>query len=424
MVTGYFQNLEKCGRLFRAERCRAPSQARTSDPTSFQRGPADRELPQFAACGGTEADWINFNAVVMATRCGLGQTAVRKNERWTAPYVLLAAFGLALLLLITGCATSSRSSLQRHTFSSPHMGTLFSITLYASDPATAKQAATAAFARVAQLDRIMTDYNPQSELMQLCRRPAGVPVRVSPELFEVLQRALQVSGISEGAFDVTVGPYVHLWRTARKSRILPSPEEIAAARQVIGFEKVRLDPRSQTVTLAVSGMKLDLGGIGKGFAADAGLKVLRGLGIRRALVAASGDLAIGDPPPGRAGWTVAISSIGAGESAPAKTLLLHNAGVSTSGDAEQFVDIGGIRYSHIVDPRTGIGLTDRVQATVIARDGTTSDALAKVVCVLGAARGMAAVETVPGAAALILRPVAGGQQMIPSKRFTQLKTQP
>ncbi len=370
------------------------------------------------------AGWVNFNAGGLVPRCGLGQIAVRQNERRTSPDILLSAIGLALLLLLTGCATSSQESRQRHTFTAPHMGTLFSITLFASDAATAKHAAEAAFERVAELDRIMTDYDPQSELMQLCRHPAGVPVKVGEELFDVLQRAQHISQISEGTFDVTVGPYVHLWRTARKSRILPSPEEIAAARRVVGFQKVQLDPQRRTVTLAIPGMKLDLGGIGKGYAADAALKVLRGLGIRRALVAASGDLAIGDPPPDKAGWTVAISSIDPTATVPAKILVLHNAGVSTSGDAEQFVEIGGVRYSHIVDPRTGIGLTDRIQATVVARDGTASDALAKVVCVLGAGRGLAVIDTVPGASALILRPEAGGLRMIPSQRFNQLKMQP
>ncbi len=327
--------------------------------------------------------------------------------------------------LLMGCkSTSHVAALQRFQFSAPHMGTMFSITLYAADQTVAKRAADAAFARVAELDRMMTDYDPQSELMQLCRRPSGVPVKVSAELFNVLQRARHISEISEGTFDVTVGPYVHLWRTARKSRILPSPEEIVSARRVVGWQKVKLDARSRTVTLAVPGMKLDLGGIGKGYAADAALKVLRDLGIRHALVAASGDLAIGDPPPGRAGWTVAVASIVVTESAPTKMLLLHNVGVSTSGDAEQFVEIGGIRYSHIVDPRTGIGLTERIQTTVIAPNGTTSDALAKVVCVLGAKRGLAVADALPGVAALVLRIDDGVKQTIPSRRFNQIKTLP
>ena len=304
------------------------------------------------------------------------------------------------------------------------MGTMFGLTLYAPDSTAARRAAEAAFARVAELDRKLTDYDPQSELMQLCRHPSGVPVKVSAELFDVLQRAQRISALSQGTFDVTVGPYVHLWRTARKSRILPSPEEIASARRVVGWQKVRLDAHSRTVTLAVPGMKLDLGGIGKGYAADAALKVLRDLGIRHALVAASGDLAIGDPPPGRTGWTVAVASIVATEETPAKMLLLHNVGVSTSGDAEQFVEIGGVRYSHIVDPRTGIGLTERIQTTVIAPDGTASDALAKVVCVLGTKRGLAAVDAIPGVAALALRLENGVKQTIPSRRFKQIKTQP
>ena len=351
------------------------------------------------------------------------------NFNWPCPRVARRLANCAVVLwcgwLVAGCqSTANVAAGQRFQFNEPHMGTMFGLTLYAPDATAARRAAEAAFARVAELDRKLTDYDPQSELMQLCRHPSGVPVKVSAELFDVLQRAQRISALSQGTFDVTVGPYVHLWRTARKSRILPSPEEIAAARRVVGYQKVRLDPRTSTVTLTVPGMRLDLGGIGKGYAADAALKVLRGLGIRRALVAASGDLAIGDPPPGRAGWTVAVASIVAEETAPARMLLIHNAGVSTSGDAEQFAEIGGVRYSHIVDPRTGIGLTERIQTTVIARDGTTSDALAKVVSVLGAKRGLTVVDTLPGVAALVLRIEDGVKQTIPSHRFNQIKTLP
>ena len=180
------------------------------------------------------------------------------------------------------------------------MGTLMTITLYAPDAAAAKAAAAAAFQRIDALEDIMSDYQADSELMRLCDQPFGTPVPVSAELFDVLQRAQKVSKLSDGAFDVTVGPYVRLWRFARKRKVLPTPAEIAAARAAVGWQKLRLDPRARTVTLLVPNMRLDLGSIGKGYAADQALLVLKGRGIDRALVAASGDIAIGNPPPGTA----------------------------------------------------------------------------------------------------------------------------
>ncbi len=282
------------------------------------------------------------------------------------------------------------------------MGTLFQITLYAATEAAARSAARAAFARVAALDDIMSDYQADSELMRLCEAPVGHPVRVSADLFAVLEQAQHFSALTDGAFDVTVGPFVRLWRFARKKRTLPTPVEMAAAAASVGYKKLRLDRRHHTAELLVPNMRLDLGGIAKGYAADQALAVLKGRGLARALVAASGDIAVGDPPPGRRGWKVAITGLNSPTLGKAGRVLLRNAGISTSGDAEQFIEIGGTRYSHIVDPATGLGLTQRIQVTIIAPCATTTDALATGVSVLGAERGLALVDSLPRTAALIL----------------------
>lgn len=291
------------------------------------------------------------------------------------------------------------SDLQRYEFKQPHMGTLFTVTLYAPNEMNAREASGAAFSKIAALDRMMTDYDPESELMQLCQKPAGLPVRVSDELFVILQKSQRVAELSDGAFDVTIGPVIRLWRRARRTELLPSPDALARARQSVGYQKLKLDARRKTVTLTVPNMQLDLGGIAKGFAADKALEVLKSRGINRALVAASGDIAVGDPPPGTRGWRVGIGDLGG---TLAKTLLLSNAAVSTSGDTEQFVEIGGQRYSHIVDPRTGVGLTGRLQVSIIARRATDTDSFATAVSVLGVERGLALVESQPGMAAFIL----------------------
>ena len=222
----------------------------------------------------------------------------------SSAFVRTSAFGLRLspllaLLLLSACRSApSQPPLSRFDFSHPAMGTLITITLFASDSTAARDAAAAAFKRIDALEDIMSDYQADSELMRLCDQPFGKPVPVSPDLFDVLQRAQRMSQLSDGAFDVTVGPYVRLWRFARKRKVLPTPAEIAAARAAVGWQKLRLDPRARTVTLLVPNMRLDLGSIGKGYAADQAMRVLQGRGIDRALVAASGDIAIGNPPAG------------------------------------------------------------------------------------------------------------------------------
>jgi thiamine biosynthesis lipoprotein len=292
----------------------------------------------------------------------------------------------------------------RFEFESKHMGTTFRVVLYAADATAAKAAADAAFARVAELDGIMSDYKRDSELMKLCRAFATTrtePVPVSTDLFFVLEKAAELSVASDGAFDVTVGPVVQLWRHARRTQELPARDELAAAMAKVGYKKVQLDAKARTVTLLTPGMQLDLGGIAKGYAADEALRLLRTkFGITRALVAASGDIACGDAPPGKDAWSVDIAPIAKGQEP--RRLNLANAAVSTSGDLEQFVVIGGVRYSHIVDPKTGLGVTGRRSVTVVAPVGITADSMTKAVMLLPPDRALQLVEATPGAAAYVV----------------------
>jgi thiamine biosynthesis lipoprotein len=155
---------------------------------------------------------------------------------------------------------------------------------------------------------------------------------------------------------------------------MPTPQELAEAGQRVGWRKLQLDPAARTARLAVPGMKLDLGGIAKGYAGDRAIQTLREHGIRSALFEAGGDIVVSDPPPGKAGWEITL--VDAGPDMP-QSVALQNAAVSTSGDTEQFVEIEGRRYSHVVDPRTGIGLTTRAMSTVVAPKGLWSDGLSK-----------------------------------------------
>jgi thiamine biosynthesis lipoprotein len=264
----------------------------------------------------------------------------------------------------------------------------------------------------------MSDYQPTSELMRLCARAGGPPVPVSPDLFAVLERAQEVSRLTDGAFDVTVGPVVRLWRRTRRTGLLPAADQLVAARALVGYKMVTLDPKARTVQLARPGMQLDLGGIAKGYAADAMQKVLKEHGVTRALVAAGGDIAVSGPPPDAPGWTVGVAAA-PGEEKGGPALLLHDGGVSTAGDAEQFVEIDGTRYSHVVDPRTGMGLTSMWQVTVVAHDDTTADGLDDGLAVLGPERGLKVVEALEGVSARFVRKTEKGVEEYRSRRFPE-----
>ena len=282
-----------------------------------------------------------------------------------------------IVALAGGCA---KPPTQRFQYVQLLMGVENRAVLYAKDEPTARNAAKAAFERVAQLEDIMSDYQTNSELMRLCAHSGNGPVAISKDLFDVLAFAQEVSEASDGAFDVTVGPYVRLWRTARKTKSLPTASALADARCRVGWKLLKLDKTHQTAELMVPGMQLDLGGIAKGYAADEAIGVLRDHGIQSALYETGGDIVVSDPPPGTQGW--AIETVDPDARSRKKILTLHNTAVSTSGDTVQFVEIDSVRYSHVVNPHTGIGLTDHRMATVIAPHGLISDPLSKVATML------------------------------------------
>ena len=297
------------------------------------------------------------------------------------------------------------------------MGTDVTIRLVAPDQVTADRACEAAFARVAALEKVMSDYDAESEISRLVlQAPMKGPVTISQDLWLVLRRAQGVSAASEGAFDVSVGALSRLWRRARRQKELPSSERLEQALQSVGYQAVVLGKKQPTIQLQRPGVRLDLGGIGKGFAADAALQQLRKMGLPIALVDAGGDLALGAAPPGKKGWRIGVAPLKA-DGPPSQFLQLSNCGVATSGDAWQFVEIDGRRYSHILDPRTGIGLTTRSSVTVIASDATVADGLASAVSVLGPQKGLALIERFKGASALVVQASAAGVQTWKSCHF-------
>ena len=312
------------------------------------------------------------------------------------------------------------SVLERFEFSEPHMGTLFRLQLYAGSEAEAKKAADAGFARVKQLNAILSDYQNDTELMKLCAKAGTGPVVVSPELLTVLKASVVWSQRSGGQFDVTCGPLIQLWRRSRRTREMPKENSIREAQALIGYQSMMIDDARGTVELKKPKMRLDLGGIAKGYVADEVLKVLKAHGITSACVAAGGDITVSERPPGSEGWVVGISALDQNGQPPVK-LLLENQAVSTAGDLEQYVEIEGKRYSHIVDLQTGLGIIGRRSCTVVSSRGIDSDGADTTAYLLGVKKGITMIDSVPGLACLFLEKEGDGVKQHPSQAWSTLR---
>jgi thiamine biosynthesis lipoprotein len=286
--------------------------------------------------------------------------------------------GVLALFLSCGCDPLQAQD-TRFEFAQVHMGMEVRVILFAGESTLARAAAAAAFDRILKLEDTMSDYRDESEVRRLAHR-SGEWVAVSADLYAVLAEAWTLAERSEGAFDPTVGPIVRLWREARRTGRLPAPDALRAARERVGWRLVQLDAARSAVRLERPGLSLDLGGIAKGYILDRALEAARASGVSRALLIAGGDIVAGDAPPGLTGWNV--ETTGAGPEIRARAGALVNAALSTSGDGEQFVVIDGVRYSHVVDPRSGRPLTDGCRAYVIAQSGMIADGLATALTVV------------------------------------------
>lgn len=328
-----------------------------------------------------------------------------------------------LLLFLFLPSVLFAQELQRFDYSSHHMGTTFRILLYAESKQLADSASQAAFSRVEEMNKIMSDYDPESELSRLSdKAPTQNPVRVSDPLFHVLSKAQSIARKTDGAFDITVGPYVELWRRMNRQREpkLPPRDTLQAYAERVSYRYIKLHPQQRTVTLSRPGMQLDLGGIAKGYAADQVLEVLSQYDIHSVLVDAGGDIVLGAPPPDRSGWNVEVLTHDTEGVKDRVMLQFSNKSVATSGDLFQYVEIGGTRYSHIIDPRTGLGLTNRRQVTVIATDGTTADAYASAMSVMDPEKAIALAEHLPDVSVFIEQTMQDGIKRWHSEDFEQL----
>ena len=300
---------------------------------------------------------------------------------------------------VTLVAIPCHAEPQLYTWKEPHMGTEFTIRVWAEEGQVEDLTLLTrkAFARVAELNQALSDYLPESELNEFAKAPSGQPIPVSEDLFTLFVKSGKLTEETGGAFDITAGPLIRLWRIGRKNQALPTPEQIASAKARTGFHHLELDAANRTILKKIDGMLFDLGAIAKGYAADAALAILKEGGFPQSLVAASGDIAVGEAPPGEDGWRIGIETLEVGHAAKdLETVTLVNQAISTSGDTRRYLEIDGVRYSHIVSTKTGLGLTDRIGASVIGPDATTTDSYATAVVLLGTKEGLQFIENQRG----------------------------
>jgi thiamine biosynthesis lipoprotein len=265
------------------------------------------------------------------------------------------------------------------------MGSAYSMVVYGEDRTRMEEAVDAAFAEVHRLDEMLSNYKPESELSEVNRLAAEHPVAVTPELFDLLAACVAYSRESEGAFDITVGPLMKVWGFYKGTGRLPHRAEVRGALERVGYRNILLDPATRSVRFARPGIELDPGGIGKGYAVDRMIEVMKQYGVRTALVSASGSSIYGlGAPPGEKGWRVQIRDP-KDENKNVAEVLLKDESMSTSGNYEKFFRAEGKTYSHIMDPRTGWPAQGVLSVSVIAPRTIDSEAWTKPLFVNGRA---------------------------------------
>jgi len=324
-------------------------------------------------------------------------------------------FGSVIVIIFVACLIAvalylSDGSGKRVELDSGHrmvMGTFARVVVIAQDLDTAGKCIESAFTQINKVDDLMSDYKNDSEISNLNREGFKKAVQLSQSTYEVLHKSIEFSKLTDGAFDVTVGPLVELFRKAKNKQVLPDQDEITDARSKVGFEKLTLDSENKTVQFTVEGMKLDLGGIAKGYAVDKAVETMQSRGAIGGMVDLGGDIrCFGAPLKGRDHWVIGLQNPNMGKDSAGHEVLLKlkmiNGAIATSGDYQQFILIEGKRHSHIIDRKTGTSTEGLSSVTIIANTATNADALATAVSVMGSEKGLELIEKIPGTEAILI----------------------
>ena len=326
----------------------------------------------------------------------------------------------AFHLLIYICLFHSCSFLNAQTrfeYAHQQMGTQIGLVFYDMEGSDVKADSIAqlVFNRIDELNNTLSNYLPQSEINMLSSS-SNINVAVGEDLLRLLQISVDYAEKTNGAFDITLGPLIELWRKARQNNQLPLIDEIQSALKRIGYDNLEF-LAGNIIKLRKDGMQLDVGGIGKGFAADEAINLLKRLGITTALVDMGGDITVSDAPPNKDFWTLGFSYFDNKGEEVFQKINLKNQAVATSGDLYQYVLIDGKRYSHIIDPKNGMALSNNIQVTTIAANGTMADAYASALSVLGIEHSKKIIQETPNLEAFLVEDVPEQYQQWNSSGF-------
>ena len=317
--------------------------------------------------------------------------------RWSRVLALASALAAAIPFASSGTAQTRTPLVHKTKYI---MGTVYEIAAYDESPARASAAIDKAFAKIVDLDEVLSNYKPDSALSHLNREAHFHAVKVPPDLYRVIEESLKYSKVSGGQFDISVGPLVDLWKAALRGDRIPTPEEQAKARACVGYEKIKLVPPDQ-VEFESPCLRIDVGSIGKGYAVDRAVDILRAAGIHDALIDAgqSSIYAMG-APPGQSAWEVHLRDP-SGHVDP--VVMLSDNSVSTSEQTPPSL-LGNQIAGHIIDPQNGKPLATKYALSVVVKTGTASDALSTTLLLLGPDKGKAIVKALPEAAAIWVAP--------------------
>ena len=320
---------------------------------------------------------------------------MQKNNRFQSRFIAFRISfmerGFFIILILFTCFGIHAQG--RFEYTHQQMGTQIRLVFYTTNNDKADSVAFLAFNRIDALNKKLSDYLDNSELNVLANQ-VQKEVVVSDDLYRVLKKANEVSEATNGAFDISAGPLIRLWRNTRKTKILPTASDLVEAKQKVGYTYIKF-PKKNVVLLNTNAMQLDLGGIGKGFTADEVIKVLELNGVTSALVDMGGDIRVSNPPPGKEHWVLAFSYYNEEGKEVNMKIGLKDAAVATSGDMYQYVEIEGEKYSHIINPQTGMALNNRIQVTAIAKNATMADAYASAYSVMAFGNGTGNIKEFP-----------------------------
>ncbi len=341
-----------------------------------------------------------------------------KRQLWILRIGIAASLLVFLLLRSFSRPQKTKRPISLESPTKIVMNTIARIVAVAPDEKTAKLSIDAAFEKIYRLETLMNRYDPSSQLSQVNLLAAKQPVKVDKDLFDILQQSVYYSKKTGGAFDITVGPLVDLWKKCAEANSMPADKQLEEIKKKIGFQRLLLDSNDFSVRFVAEGMKLDLGAIAKGYAADKAVNEMKKCGAVAGLVEIGGQIGCFGLTEEKNKWIVGIRN-------PAKQkdnriidkIAVSNMAVSTSGDYERFYKVADMRFSHIFNPKAEKSANELTSVTIIAPNGTEADVLATAVSVLGAEKGLDLIEKTEDTEAILIK--TGSSEIIKSSGAEQ-----